>query len=67
MVPEDEGLMTGAAGRKKRPPRAGELYDAFAGESDEEFVLSDDESDDGGGPYRDTEIVKKEKPPGVEG
>jgi len=51
---DDAGLLTGAAAgaRKKRAKRGGELYDAFAGESDED-LLSDDEGDEG--PYRDQE------------
>jgi kexin len=50
---DDAGLLSGAAGgRKKRAKRGGELYDAFAGESDED-VLSDEEGDEG--PYRDQE------------
>ncbi|RAR14943.1 kex1 protease precursor [Stemphylium lycopersici] len=51
---DDAGLLSGAGagGRKKRAKRGGELYDAFAGESDED-LLSDDEGDEG--PYRDTE------------
>jgi kexin len=47
---DDAGLLA-AGGRKKRASRrGGELYDAFAGESDED-LLSDDEGDEG--PYRD--------------
>lgn len=42
------GLTSGTKGRRAKK-RAGELYDAFAGESDEE-LLSNDEED-----YRDTE------------
>jgi kexin len=51
---DDAGLLSGAGagGRKKRAKRGGELYDAFAGESDED-LLSDDEGDEG--PYRDQE------------
>jgi kexin len=49
---DDAGLLA-AGGRKKRASRrGGELYDAFAGESDED-LLSDDEGDEG--PYRDQE------------
>jgi kexin len=48
---EEQGLTSGAGGKKKSR-RAGELYDAFAGESDEEF--SEDE-DDGARPYRDAD------------
>jgi kexin len=47
---EDTGMLGAAAGRKKRARRGGELYDAFAGESDED-LLSDEEGDEG--PYRD--------------
>jgi kexin len=47
---EDTGMLGAAAGRKKRAKRGGELYDAFAGESDEDLI-SDDEGDEG--PYRD--------------
>lgn len=56
-VDDDEarqGLNGAAAGAKKGRRRAGELYDAFAGESDEE-LFSDDEE------YRD------EKPEGEDG
>lgn len=45
---EDVALNGGVSGKKKGR-RAGELYDAFAGESDEEGLLSD-EDDEG---YRD--------------
>jgi kexin len=48
------GHANGVAGKKGKTRRAGELYDAFAGESDEEFsddaVFSDSE---GEGPYTD--------------
>ncbi|KAL8846346.1 MAG: hypothetical protein Q9221_008563 [Calogaya cf. arnoldii] len=37
--------LTGAAGGRRPKRRAGELYDAFAGESDEEQLLSDSEDD----------------------
>tara|TARA_R110002003_G_scaffold59_12_gene5313 strand:- start:6081 stop:8597 length:2517 start_codon:yes stop_codon:yes gene_type:complete len=47
---EDTGMLDAAAGRKKRARRGGELYDAFAGESDED-LLSDEGGDEG--PYRD--------------
>jgi kexin len=48
------GMLAGAGAGKKgrRAKRGGELYDAFAGESDED-LLSD--SEDGDDPYRDTE------------
>jgi kexin len=44
------GMLSGTAGGKKRAKRGGELYDAFAGESEEE-LFSDD--DDDVGAYRD--------------
>jgi kexin len=47
---EDTGMLGAAAGPKKRARRGGELYDAFAGESDEDLI-SDEEGDEG--PYRD--------------
>jgi kexin len=53
---EDTGMLGAAAGRKKRARRGGELYDAFAGESDEELI-SDEEGDEG--PYRDTGYNEK--------
>ncbi|KAL8777963.1 MAG: hypothetical protein Q9213_007629 [Squamulea squamosa] len=45
--------LTGAAGGRRPRRRAGELYDAFAGESDEEQLLSDSEEDEK--VYRDDE------------
>ncbi|KAF2498748.1 KEX1 protease precursor [Lophium mytilinum] len=53
---DDEGAaLTGGPGRRGKR-RAGELYDAFAGESDED-VFSDDDEDVGGvgGVYRDVD------------
>ena len=50
---DDAGLLSGAAGRKKRTKRGGELYDAFAGESDEDLLSDDEDGDEG--PYRDQE------------
>lgn len=45
------GMLNGAAGgRSRRARRGGELYDAFAGESDEDLLS---ESEDGDAPYRD--------------
>jgi kexin len=56
---DDAGLLGAAAGgRKKRARRGGELYDAFAGESDED-LLSDEEGSEG--PYRDREERYNEK------
>lgn len=59
MVGDDDDVdapgADGGAVRRKRGRRAGELYDAFAGESDEDGLLSedDDEHNNGHGPYRD--------------
>jgi len=56
---EEEGLTTGkrgvgaGVGGKKKSRRAGELYDAFAGESDEEFFSEDEVV--AGMPYRDAD------------
>lgn len=49
MIEDDEGI-SGAAGKRTKR-RGGELYDAFAGESDEEGLLSD--TDEASGGYRD--------------
>lgn len=46
---EDNAGMNGHTGGKKAQRRAGELYDAFAGGSDEEFFSSEEE----GEPYQD--------------
>ncbi|KAL8714898.1 MAG: hypothetical protein Q9220_001411 [cf. Caloplaca sp. 1 TL-2023] len=46
--------LTGAAGGRRPRRRAGELYDAFAGESDEEQLLS--ESEEEGKDYHDEEV-----------
>lgn len=58
-VDDDEGgaragMLSGAAGvrKKGRAKRGGELYDAFAGESDED-LLSDSDGEEG--PYKDQE------------
>ena len=50
---EEDGMLNGngAAGGKRKGRRAGELYDAFAGESDEEQLLSESEAEEE--PYRD--------------
>ena len=42
---EDGGGTNGPASGKMAKRRAGELYDAFAGESDEELFSSDDEDE----------------------
>lgn len=53
---EDTGMLGAAGGRKKRTKRGGELYDAFAGESDED-LLSDEDGDEG--PYRDRDGAER--------
>jgi kexin len=52
---EETGMLSGAAAAKKkgRAKRGGELYDAFAGESDEDLLSDSDGGDEG--PYRDQE------------
>ena len=57
---DDEYDLDGAVGvrgparsGRRRGRRAGELYDAFAGESDEEGLLSEEDSDEGDEKYRD--------------
>jgi kexin len=52
---EESPGMNGHTGGKKAKRRAGELYDAFAGESDEELFSSDEE----GELYRDTPDEKR--------
>ncbi|KAF2118229.1 KEX1 protease precursor [Lophiotrema nucula] len=55
------GMLNGAAGagkRKGRAKRGGELYDAFAGESDEDLLS---ESEEGERPYTDREEGFNEK------
>lgn len=81
MVADDESrfpLTGGAAGGKRaQRRRGGELYDAFAGESDEEGILNDedeheDEHDSDDEPYHDdgtkddVELSEKSRPPGNE-
>jgi kexin len=45
---EEDGILNGngAGGGRKKGRRAGELYDAFAGESDEEKLLSESEGEE---------------------
>ncbi|KAF9699638.1 hypothetical protein EKO04_002599 [Ascochyta lentis] len=51
---EETGMLSGAGAKKKgRTRRGGELYDAFAGESDEDLLSDSDGGDEG--PYRDQE------------
>ena len=49
--------MNGGVGGKKKGRRAGELYDAFAGESDEEGLLSEEDDEE----YRDDAPAEKGK------
>lgn len=49
MLDDDDVAPNGGVGGKKKGRRAGELYDAFAGESDEEGLLSDEDEEE----YRD--------------
>ena len=58
---EEDGMLNanGTVEGKKKGRRAGELYDAFAGESDEEQLLS--ESDDEGERYHDEGPGEKER------
>lgn len=63
---EEDGMLNGngAAGGRKKGRRAGELYDAFAGESDEEQLLSESEGEeehyrDEGPENRDREVVSE--------
>ena len=48
MLDEEDAMLNdnGAVGGKRKGRRAGELYDAFAGESDEEQLLSESEKED---------------------
>ena len=52
VLTEEDGADTGPGGKQRR--RGGELYDAFAGESDEELFFSDEETPG----YRDEEDEK---------
>ncbi|KAF1359573.1 KEX1 protease precursor [Lizonia empirigonia] len=44
---EETGMLSGAAAKKGRARRGGELYDAFAGESDEDLLSDSDGGDEG--------------------
>ena len=58
---EDEDAMlngNGAASGRRKGRRAGELYDAFAGESDEDQLLSESDRDEE--EYRDNEATPRE-------
>jgi kexin len=54
---EDTGMLGAVAGKKRRAKRGGELYDAFAGESDEDLISDDEDGDEG--PYRDRDGVER--------
>ncbi|PGH20707.1 hypothetical protein AJ80_03467 [Polytolypa hystricis UAMH7299] len=59
MVDDGTGLMAGGAGAaagKKHRRRGGELYDAFAGESDEELLSEDEGADDDRSHDSDSEV-----------
>lgn len=60
MLDDEDGALNGGAGGKKKGRRAGELYDAFAGESDEEGLLSEEDEDE----YRDEEPAERGKKEG---
>ena len=49
VLDDEDAVLSGGVGAKKKGRRAGELYDAFAGESDEEGLLSDEDDEE----YRD--------------
>ena len=51
---DDDGEGVNATGGKRTKRRAGELYDAFAGESDEDNQLLSDEDDEDDEAYHDT-------------
>ncbi|PSN63524.1 hypothetical protein BS50DRAFT_577275 [Corynespora cassiicola Philippines] len=57
------GMLNGATGAQgRRAKRGGELYDAFAGESDEDLLS---ESEDGDGPYRDRDEEEYDEKAGL--
>ncbi|KAI4183931.1 MAG: hypothetical protein L6R41_005082 [Letrouitia leprolyta] len=53
--------LTGAASSRRPKRRAGELYDAFAGESDEEELLSDSDGEEEEEVYRDEEAESDDR------
>lgn len=57
---DEDAALNGGVGEKKSGRRAGELYDAFAGESDEEGLLSEEDEDE----YRDEEPAERGKKDG---
>jgi kexin len=58
---DDTGGMNGHAGGRRAKRRGGELYDAFAGESDEELFSNADEE-----PYRDTPLHRESRENGAD-
>lgn len=60
VLDDEDATLNGGAGGKKKGRRAGELYDAFAGESDEEGLLSEEDEDE----YRDEEPAERGKKEG---
>ena len=59
VLDDEDATLNGGTGGKRKGRRAGELYDAFAGESDEEGLLSEDEDE-----YRDEEPAERGKKKG---
>lgn len=57
MLDDEDVAVNGGVGGKKKGRRAGELYDAFAGESDEEGLLSEEDDEE----YRDEAPADREK------
>ena len=66
MLDDDEEGANGVAGGKRPKRRAGELYDAFAGESDEDNQLLSDEDDEDDEAYHDAAPSKGETEKGKE-
>ena len=60
VLDDEDAALNGGVGGKKKGRRAGELYDAFAGESDEEGLLSEEDEHE----YRDEEPAERGKKEG---
>lgn len=56
VLDDEDVALNGGVGEKKKTRRAGELYDAFAGESDEEGLLSEEDDEE----YRDEGPAERE-------
>ena len=56
VLDDEDVALNGRGGEKKKTRRAGELYDAFAGESDEEGLLSEEDDEE----YRDEGPAERE-------